>query len=1238
MAKSPTSAYLNTSSIAGAGNPASISPSAAASLGEGIAQLGRTISSIGSQWQQDKDANAGADQALDYERRKADYLQEVERTTPESGEGYAAAVDGALQKAYDESRATLEGISKTKAEQIDRKFQLDRLQTATKATDSEHRMQVDYFKTGMSDRMTQAANLVSDKGWDAGAPVYDEIANGLEEKYTNGTLTLREYKAMDKALKDVRRSSYFLWDAQQNPSKYLNRSETANAGSEIVAKIGHVNSKLTRDLANQAGLPPEFFFSLIGRESKGQNIETTVKDREGKRASTASGYFQITDPTLRGVGGTGRAMNLSYEGQLRAAIAISKKNEMGLSRKLGRSPKMHELYMAWFLGEGTAGTILKAYEQNPNTPISSVVKGRVYWNHRSVFTGDGGRSKTIAEFKADLQRDFPEAGQYVNSRTESFPEGKMTKDNWGLSFYQPWEILGPKEGQGWVDARAAIGADNIGSQFMEKFGVRVTINEKHSFQGTHQAGANRGTREQGSTIGATRSQHKEGKAFDFQVRDLPDNLKSEFLKTALENGATGIGFYPDAKGGHLHVDFGRKRTWGAVPGWAKEIVASDQWAARGRNAKAQGDVTETVGSAVGAAEVAFKVNTGLTFNSDMGSGFTYGDFLSLDAKTVSAIQKQSLGLVKQDFEMRVADALVQLQTTGSQTLLDDADLANYERNVPGGAEKVAAFRQAEVAASDYHSMLSMSANERAQFIQDAKPDETTPADQMAEQQATYEARIASAKSIASALTADPYTFVRDNDEAVKAALGKAAEAGTPKAWEAAIRMSIESQQANGLAATDIRVMPKSLATSIAQELQNAETSGAVTMRLTQMRTQFGAYFGRAIQQMVKDNDLPPAYLGVALLNNESLQNRLVLGIKKGEANPDFLKAVNSDAKKAYGPVLSSFMESFGEAGMGDSLRNRVMQEVGLESALKVFTADLMEDGIEDEEAGQQAAQLLIGSNWSLETVGTAAGDSTVRIPTASGASPSAVTTGLGQFYKALEGYGDRLTLPQMRSASGLTQEETDKIQRRITMDGSLRFITTPDDQGVYVMDGTGRHLMVDGVPLSVSFKELEQIGEAAPEERSLREYGSTPETADRTINKIIHGLENPLPEKEPEPQPKTRRELVGERNYIGFAPDWLQEDIQSGRKSADMQMMIDAGPAVYQGATRDKAYQRLKRMQDEMQRQNLELVPHGGWETLPEDDGTFVNRETYMTYRLMFAGTRPVFVATGDKYIGTLGN
>ena len=113
---------------------------------------------------------------------------------------------------------------------------------------------------------------------------------------------------------------------------------------------------------------------------------------------------------------------------------------------------------------------------------------------------------------------------------------------------------------------------------------------------------------------------------------------------------------------------------------------------------------------------------------------------------------------------------------------------------------------------------------------------------------------------------------------------------------------------------------------------------------------------------------------------------------------------------------------------------------------------------------------------------------------------------------------------------------------------------------------------------------------------------------------------------------------MGERNYIGFAPDWLQEDIQSGRKSADMQMMIDAGPAVYQGATRDKAYQRLKRMQDEMQRQNLELVPHGGWETLPEDDGTFVNRETYMTYRLMFTGTRPVFVATGDKYIGTLGD
>lgn len=75
--------------------------------------------------------------------------------------------------------------------------------------------------------------------------------------------------------------------------------------------------------------------------------------------------------------------------------------------------------------------------------------------------------------------------------------------------------------------------------------------------------------------GAKRSQHMEGKALDVSMAGMDTEDKKRLLRSALESGFRGIGFYAKSPN-MLHVDVGEKRTWhwglSNVPAWAKDIM------------------------------------------------------------------------------------------------------------------------------------------------------------------------------------------------------------------------------------------------------------------------------------------------------------------------------------------------------------------------------------------------------------------------------------------------------------------------------------------------------------------------------------------------------------------------------------------------------------------------------------------------------------------------------------------
>lgn len=60
--------------------------------------------------------------------------------------------------------------------------------------------------------------------------------------------------------------------------------------------------------------------------------------------------------------------------------------------------------------------------------------------------------------------------------------------------------------------------------------------------------------------GAKGSQHLHGNAFDFSVRDLPEDQQRAIFQYLKESGATGFGYYPNSQS--MHADVGSPRYWG----------------------------------------------------------------------------------------------------------------------------------------------------------------------------------------------------------------------------------------------------------------------------------------------------------------------------------------------------------------------------------------------------------------------------------------------------------------------------------------------------------------------------------------------------------------------------------------------------------------------------------------------------------------------------------------------------
>ncbi len=111
---------------------------------------------------------------------------------------------------------------------------------------------------------------------------------------------------------------------------------------------------------------------------------------------TASGQYQVSDPTLRN-----EILNLRTDPAANAAMAgaFTQSNAAALSDRLGRSPSEGELYIAHFLGAGSAARLINLAASNPNAKAADVFPEAAQANSPIFYDRSTGTPRTAAQVR-----------------------------------------------------------------------------------------------------------------------------------------------------------------------------------------------------------------------------------------------------------------------------------------------------------------------------------------------------------------------------------------------------------------------------------------------------------------------------------------------------------------------------------------------------------------------------------------------------------------------------------------------------------------------------------------------------------------------------------------------------------------------------------------------------------------------------------------------------------------------
>lgn len=121
---------------------------------------------------------------------------------------------------------------------------------------------------------------------------------------------------------------------------------------------------------------------------------------------TASGQYQVSDPALRN-----EILNLRTDPAANAAMAgaFTQANAAALSDRLGRAPSEGELYIAHFLGAGSAARLINLAASNPNAKAAEFFPEAAQANSPIFYDRATGTARTAAQVRNILTARYETA-------------------------------------------------------------------------------------------------------------------------------------------------------------------------------------------------------------------------------------------------------------------------------------------------------------------------------------------------------------------------------------------------------------------------------------------------------------------------------------------------------------------------------------------------------------------------------------------------------------------------------------------------------------------------------------------------------------------------------------------------------------------------------------------------------------------------------------------------------------
>lgn len=214
------------------------------------------------------------------------------------------------------------------------------------------------------DRFVDAVAL---KGKDSDTPyealrLIDERAASIASRRSASEAATYMQAAKDKVLR--------AWADQQITNGRGDRAKAvASAGMGYIGETASKDDSTVYTASLAAGVPPLYMIANADIESKRKSGAVNQK-------SSASGFFQITDDTWRGLGYEGRAKDAPIEVQAEAAARLAKMEGEAFKSATGMEPTSTDRRLMHVLGQGKGIATLVAASKDPSTTFESLIVSR----------------------------------------------------------------------------------------------------------------------------------------------------------------------------------------------------------------------------------------------------------------------------------------------------------------------------------------------------------------------------------------------------------------------------------------------------------------------------------------------------------------------------------------------------------------------------------------------------------------------------------------------------------------------------------------------------------------------------------------------------------------------------------------------------------------------------------------------------------------------------------------------